>query len=115
MFIRTREFVCRLAGIGICYGWEMGREPLRENAMVGTPLVEHFPVADTYATGLGRIDTIGKNLRFTFYSLQHLAGGTADEFERVIVARLVLEKDAVTSAAVLALAATGTSVNAEKH
>lgn len=77
------------------------------------PLVEPVAVADIFVSGLARIEDLGANLRFTFFTYQRPVFGDGHEMERVVVARLVLSHDAVTSAAMHALAATGTSVFGE--
>lgn len=73
---------------------------------VGVPLVEPTVIPDTFCTGLGRIESLGSALRFTFFV--HQRSVCADGMERVVVARLVLPVEAVTSVAMQALAATGT-------
>jgi hypothetical protein len=74
------------------------------------PLVEPIAVPDVFATGLARIENMGTNMRFTFYSLQRPISGDAHDMERIVVCRIVLAVEAVTAAAMSALAATDTEV-----
>lgn len=74
------------------------------------PLVEPNAVPDIFCSGLARIEDVGGNLRFTFFAYQRPICCDPHAMERVVVARLVLTSEAVTSAAMSALAATGTTV-----
>lgn len=74
------------------------------------PLVEPNAVPDIFCSGLARIEDVGGNLRFTFFAYQRPICCDPHAMERVVVARLVLTTEAVTSAAMSALAATGTAV-----
>lgn len=77
---------------------------------IDVPLVEPNAVPDIFCSGLARIEDVGGNLRFTFFAYQRPIAGDAHDIERVVVARLVLTAEAVTSAAISALAATGTAI-----
>jgi hypothetical protein len=64
------------------------------------PLVECYPVADTYADGLGRIETTGQNLRLVFFTARQKDDGTID---REIVERVILPAEAMIPALTMLL------------
>jgi hypothetical protein len=74
------------------------------------PLTEPIAVQDIYCSGLARIEDLGSCLRFTFYASQRPICGDDHDIDRVVVARLVLSKEATSAAALMALTATDTSV-----
>lgn len=85
--------------------------------MAEIPLTEPIAIPDTYISGLARIEHLpGENMRFIFYTLQRPLDGPEHNLERVVVARLILSMQTVTSAAMQALAATDTQFFGEpKH
>lgn len=78
------------------------------------PLVEPVAIPDIFVSGLGRMEHLGPNMRFTFYALQHPINGDCHGMERVIVARLILSAEAATSAAMAAIASTDTDLFPDK-
>lgn len=70
-------------------------------ADVPSGLVECYPVADTYADGLGRVEKTGQNLRFVMYVSRAQDDGTLD---REIVQRVVVPIDALVPAVLMLLA-----------
>ncbi len=59
------------------------------------PLVEAEVIRDTFVSGIGDIQILGRNARITFYA-DHLAAGDRAA-ERIIVARLVVSIDSIPS------------------
>jgi hypothetical protein len=80
------------------------------NAMAdaGVCLVESYPVTDTYADGLGRIEKTGQNLRLVLFVNRQHDDGTID---REIVQRIVVPIEAVIPGVLMLLAVP--SVNME--
>ena len=78
------------------------------------PIVEPYAVPEIYADGLARIERIGPNFKFTFFSLQRPIGGDVHDMERVVVARIILSGDVAIASALQSLAATGTTVFLDK-
>jgi hypothetical protein len=69
-------------------------------------LVEPVVIRDTFVSGLARIEDVGGgNFRFTFYTTQRSTLFTDERVEHVVVARIVMPKDAVTAANAATLAA----------
>jgi len=65
------------------------------------PLVDCYPVEDTYADGLGRVETTGHNLRLVFFTARLKDDGTVD---REIVERIVMPSEALAAAIATLLA-----------
>lgn len=66
----------------------------------GPPLVDCYPVADTYADGLGRVEATGQNLRLVFFTARLKDDGTID---REIVERIIVPADALVPALAMLL------------
>jgi len=79
------------------------------------PLIEPIAISDTYASGLARIEDFGATMRFTFCAIQHPICGGAHDLERVVVLRLVMPREAASSAAMMAIAAADTDVFLQAH
>ena len=76
--------------------------------VVSAPLTEPIAVQDIYVSGLARIEDLGACFRFTYYSTQRPLNGGEHDLERVIVARIVMPKDATAVGLMHAKAAMGT-------
>lgn len=63
-------------------------------------IVEASHILDTFATELSGVERLGSCVRFTLTSIQHSPGG---EYERVVVAKIVIPLDAVPAAIRLTL------------
>jgi hypothetical protein len=59
------------------------------------PLVEAEVIRDTFVTGIGDIEILGRNARITFYADHHAIADRGAE--RVIVARFVVAIDSIPS------------------
>lgn len=73
-----------------------------------SPLTEPIAVPDTYVSGLARIEDLGACFRFTYFSTHRPLCGGEHDLERVIVARIVMPKDAAAVGMIHAQAALGT-------
>lgn len=62
------------------------------------PLVEPMPINDIFVDGIARVEMIGPNVRFVFYSLQNPEGADGSRAERVVVSRIVMAVAAVPQA-----------------
>ena len=78
------------------------------------PLVEPIAIQEVYIDGIARIEQVGVCLKLTFFTFQRPTGGDAHDMERVVVARFVMPKEAVASAAMQAMAAAETEVTMDK-
>lgn len=77
---------------------------------VSAPLTEPIAVPDIFVSGLARIEDLGSCFRFTYFSNQRPLQGDAHDLERVVVARIVMPKDAAAVGMMHAKAAFDTEV-----
>ena len=82
--------------------------------MADIPLVEPIPVPDTYFTSIVRVEFLpGENMRFWFGVLQRGVDCGQESWEHVVVAKLVGSKNAVSTAAMIALVSADAQVFGE--
>jgi len=75
---------------------------------LSSPLTESIAIPDTFVTGLARIEDLGVCWRFTYFTRHRPLNGGEHEIERVIVARIVMPKDAAAVGMIQAQATIGT-------
>lgn len=77
---------------------------------LSSPLTEPIAVQDTFISGLARIEDLGGNWRFIFYTLHRPLCGGDHDLERVVAARLVVSKEAAALGMLQSMAIMDTEV-----